>query len=237
MKQPEKSKLIKVDPDRELLALSVLLHCRTVVEKQKSNFVTTGVMTNVDGELFEVEIHEFDQFELGETVKLMIYSPAGIQSFNAVVFAKYGGAIALLQPPDLNKRFKERREHSRIETKGKAQISHMLDQEGNEQQLTEPFLLDVHDVSLSGISFSGSAVPYLTQKMKVKGNVDIGISFNCNLEVMRQERQGNIMVCGAKMKIDDEDMMRALRALILRLQVEKNAQIRLDSLKARTFNN
>ena len=120
MTQAGDNKALKSDLERELLPLNVLLHCRTVVEGK--NFVTTGVMTHMEGELFEVELHEFEQFELGETVKLTIYSPVGIQSMPSIVFAKYEGAIALLQPPDVQKRFKERREHPRVEITENARI-------------------------------------------------------------------------------------------------------------------
>ncbi|WP_182302404.1 hypothetical protein [Cohnella cholangitidis] len=87
MTQAGDNKVMLSELDKDLLPLNVLLHCRTVVEGK--NFVTTGVMTHVEGELFEVELPEFDQFELGETVKLTVYSPAGIQSMPSIVFAKY----------------------------------------------------------------------------------------------------------------------------------------------------
>ena len=58
---------------RESVSLGVFLHCRTVVEKQTQTYVTTGVITGVEGELFEIEVGDFQQFQLGEPVKLTIY--------------------------------------------------------------------------------------------------------------------------------------------------------------------
>jgi hypothetical protein len=229
MTQAGENRNARSDLEKDLLSLNVLLHCRTVVEGK--NTLTTGVMTNVEGELFEVEIHEFEQFELGETVKLTIYSPAGIQSMHSVVFAKYGGAIALLQPPELNKRFKERREHPRVNITGIAQIVHVIKETGEEQALDEQAELVIHDISISGISFSGQDGPYLSSKSRLKAKVEIGIDFNCELEIVRRERHEDVFHWGAKMQVLDPEMLRPLRALILRQQVEKHAETRRVSIQ------
>jgi len=217
--------------DKDLLPLNVLLHCRTVVEGK--NFVSTGVMTHVEGELFEVELHEFEQFDLGETAKLTVYSPAGIQTISSVVFAKYEGAIALLQPPDLHKRFKERREHPRVEIEGTAQIVSLLTGaagKAGEERLPE---MQIHDISISGISFSGQDAPFLATKSRLKATVNIGFSFECEFDIVRRERQDDLIHCGAKMHVLEPEMLRPLRALILRQQVQKNAKNREILMKKR----
>jgi hypothetical protein len=234
MAQTRNNKNTKSVNDTDRLPLNVLLHCRTVVEGK--NFVTTGLMTNVEGELLEVELHEFDQFELGETVKLTIYSPAGIQSMPSVVFAKYEGAIAVLQPPDLNRRFTERREHPRVEITGNAQILHVLNEKGEELVLEETAPLTVHDISISGISFSGQDAPHLFQSSRLKANVEIGFGFSCELEIVRREQQEDVLHYGAIMRVIEPDMLRPLRAFILRQQVAKHAQIRRDLIIKRSFN-
>ncbi|MFC5530864.1 PilZ domain-containing protein [Cohnella yongneupensis] len=230
MSQAENSKPVAAD-DRDLLPLNVLLHCRTVVES--ANVVTTGVMTHVEGELFEVELHDFEQFELGETVKITVYSPAGLQSIQSIVFAKYEGAIALLQPPNLQKRFKERREHPRISINGNAQVFSAVAETGEEIRLEQPLELTVHDISLSGIGFSGPDATQINRNMKLKAIVEIGFGFSCELEIIRRERQEDKVLLGAKMHVIEPDMMRPLRAMILRHQVEKHAELRRESQKKR----
>lgn len=225
----------KLVPDeRELLPLNVLLHCRTVVEK--TNFVTTGVMTHVEGELFEVEIPEFELFELGETVKLTVYSPAGIQTIQSIVFAKYEGAIAVLQPPNLQKRFKERREHPRIEISGNARVYHAIGETGEEIRLDQPLELTVIDISLSGLGFSGPDAHQINRNMRLKAKVEIGFGFDCELEIIRRERQEDKVLLGAKMHVLEPEMMRPLRAIILCHQVEKHAELRRSTQSAKRFN-
>jgi hypothetical protein len=219
--------------EKDMLPLNVLLHCRTVVEGK--NTLTTGVMTNVEGELFEVEIHEFEQFELGETVKLTIYSPAGIQSMHSVVFAKYEGAIALLQPPELNKRFKDRREHPRVNITGIAHIIHVLKDTGEELALDKLNEFEIQDISISGISFSGQDTPHLFTKSRLKAKIEIGIGFSCELEIVRRERHEDVLHWGATMQVLEPEMLRPLRALILRQQVEIHAEMRRESNQKRIF--
>jgi hypothetical protein len=221
--------------EKDLLPLNVLLHCRTVVEGK--NFVTTGVMTHVEGELFEVELHEFEQFELGEAVKLTIYSPAGRQSMASVVFAKYEGAIAVLQPPELRKRFTERRENPRVEIAGTAQIISELNEWGEEIELESPSVLTVHDISISGINLSGQDARHFAPQSRLVARIEIGIEFKCELEIVRRERQeDDEMRCGAIMRVLEPEMLRPLRAMILRQQVEMNAQNRREITQKRSFN-
>lgn len=210
----------------DLLPLNILLHCRTVVESQ--NFVTTGLMTNVEGELFEVELSEFQAFELGEKVKLTVYTPAGIQSFPSMVFAKYEGAIALIQPPHLNNRFEEKREHPRVDVEGSLHIVHLFDSEGQAKPLHQPVEAALRNISVSGVGFMAPDFPELTRSAKLKANVALGFEFSCELEIVRRERQENGVIFGAIMRVLEPDKMRPLRALILRRQVERNVKTRKE---------
>jgi hypothetical protein len=78
--------------------------------------------------------------------------------------------------------------------------------------------------------------PHFAAKSRLKAKVEIGFGFNCELEIVRRERQEDRMHCGAKMHVLEPEMLRPLRALILRQQVEKNAQSRKDLGKRRSFN-
>lgn len=215
--------------NESLLPLNVLLHCRTVVESQ--NFVTTGLMTHVEGELFEVELTEYDSFVLGEKVKLTIYTPAGIQTFSSTVFAKYEGAIALIQPPEVLKRFEEKREHPRVEVKGSLEIVDVLDRSGNARSLDTPLQAVLKNISLSGIGFEVPEMPEIVRTAKLNARVDIGFGFSCELEIVRRDVQEDGLAVGAKMKVLEPEMMRPLRALILRQQVERNLQTRKQNGK------
>lgn len=219
--------------DKELPPLNVLLHCRTVVES--ANTLSTGVMTHVEGELFEVELHDFDKYELGENVKLTVYSPAGLQTIQSIVFAKYEGAIALIQPPNVQKRFKERREHPRVNVSGNVLVHAVQDESGEEIRFEHPLSFSVLDISLSGIGISAPDTTQIYRNMKMIANVELEFGFSCELEVIRRERQEDKLLLGAKMQVIEQDMMRPLRAMILRNQVEKHAESRREGIKKQRF--
>ncbi|REK68593.1 MAG: PilZ domain-containing protein [Cohnella sp.] len=219
--------------ERELLPLKVLLHCRTAVEKE--NFLTTGVMTQVEGELFEIELHEFDLFELGETVKLTVYSPAGIHSFTSIVFAKYEGAIAVIQPPDLHLRFQERREFYRVEASGTARILRVVQADGTVKLLPRPLEASLRDISLGGVGMTMPESPELAKAKRLGAIIDLGFTFACDLEIMRCVREDEGLFFGLKMKVLDHDKLRPLRAYVLRQQVEKHVQSRSMDSGKRSF--
>lgn len=212
--------------DGETLPLSILLHCRTVVESDSR--VATGLMTQVDGEWFEVEINEFDSFQLGEKVKLTVYSPAGIQTFHSSVFAKYEGAIAVIQPPEVKKRYEEKRGQPRVEVEGSVQVLGGTDQAGQPMAFSGPLEVALRNISTSGIGFIGPDLPVLHRHARLKAIVSVegGISFGCELEIVRRDPRADGTEVGAAMTLDEPGLMRALRALILQRQVEHKVQLR-----------
>jgi len=212
------------DTSGETPPLSILLHCRTVVESESR--VATGLMTQVDGEWFEVEISEFGLFQLGEKVKLTVYSPAGIQTFHSSVFAKYEGAIAVIQPPDIKKRYEEKRSQPRVQVEGSMQIISGTDQEGNAIALVEPLAVVLRNISTAGVGFVGPDSPLFQRKARLKAFVTIGISFGCEVEIVRRETLEQSVEIGASMTLSEPDMMRPLRALILQRQVEFKVRAR-----------
>ncbi|RUS47758.1 PilZ domain-containing protein [Cohnella sp. AR92] len=211
-------------PDRDAISLKTLLHCRTVVEKQ--NFVSTGIMTRAEGELFEIELNEFELFELGESVKLTVYSPAGIQSFHSIVFAKYDGAIAIIQPPAVSQRFQEKREFFRVEASGEAQIIRLVRDDGEVRTLSTPLEAKLRDISLGGVGLVMPPHEEMKQVSRIGAVLHLGFPFACDLEVVRRERLLDEIHYGFRMKAVDTEMLRPLRAFILRNQVELNIQAR-----------
>ncbi|MBB6672572.1 PilZ domain-containing protein [Cohnella nanjingensis] len=220
--------------DRDLPPLKVLLHCRTVVERK--NFVTTGIMTQVEGELLEIELHEYQLFELGETVKLTVYSPAGIQSFQSIVLAKYEGAIATIQPPALHQKFQEKREHYRVEASGTGLITHVsADKDEQPRLLPRPLEVQIKDISVGGIGFAGPDLPEFKPGSLLRTVVNVGFSFACDLEIMRRERTEDGVFCGTRLTLLDPDMTRQLRAFLLRQQVQALVRHRNEANAQKKF--
>lgn len=212
------------DSIKDLLPLNTLLNCRTVVESQ--NFVTTGLLTSAEGDLFEIEIREFDTFELGEKVKVTIYSPAGIQTFSSMVFAKYEGVIGVIQPPEVQKRFVEKRAHPRVDVKGSLKIAQIVTPQGAIIKPEDPLEALLRNISVSGVGFEFPYMQELERSAKVDAVADVGFEFKCELVIARRDKQADNWMYGASMTVLEPEMLRPLRALILRLQVEQNIKAR-----------
>src|SRR5690348_8705771 len=93
----------------------VLMHSRTVIEKE--NFISIGVLTYIEGDVIEVEIEKNSSFNLSDAVKIIIYSPGGIYVFHTTIIAKEQGSIIVINPPENQKRFDEKRAHHRLDLK------------------------------------------------------------------------------------------------------------------------
>lgn len=214
------------DTNGETLPLSILLHCRTVVESD--SLVATGLMTQVDGEWFEVEINEFEGFKLGEKVKLTVYSPAGILTFYSSVFAKYEGAIAVIQPPEVKKRYEEKRGQPRVEAEGSVRMLGGTDQAGQALVFSNPLEAVLRNISISGIGFIGPDLPVLHRNARLKAIVTISdrIGFDCELDIVRREPRADGVEVGATITLPEPALMRSLRAFILQRQVELKVQMR-----------
>jgi len=210
--------------------VKTLLHCRTVIAN--SHFVATGIMTQVEGELFEVELHEFSRFELGESVKLTVYSPAGIQTFQSIVFAKYEGAVAIIQPPFILKKFHEKREFFRVEASGRAEILRVLGENDEVKLLPEPLEAQLYDINIAGVGLRIPEHPELAKATRLGAVLDLGFPLACDLEVVRKERvEEDLFLYGMRMKLLDTEMLRPLRAFVLRQQVEKQIRLRGQAVK------
>lgn len=217
----------------ENLQLNVLLHCRTVVESAST--VATGLLTHIDGEWFEVEISEFNAFQLGERVKMTIYSPVGIQIFHSSVFAKYEGAIAIIQPPEVKRRYEEKRSHSRVEVEGTLHIISAFDEAGNKLELAEPMDWKLRNISVAGVGLEAPDLPIVQRFEKLLAKIDLGFTFECELEIVRKDAKKTHVEVGARMNLTKEEMMRPLRAFILQQQVSQKVKSREEDIKRRSI--
>ena len=208
---------------RAPLALGVLLHCRTVVEKIKQNYVSTGIVTGVEGELFEIELNDFDRFQLGDAVKVTIYPPSGIQTFQSVVFAKYHGAIAIIQPPALAMKFGDKREHVRVDTEGTALVTPAQRSADADGATGGPVEVRIKDISVAGLGFFAPNLPIFTEGARLNATIRIEFEFEFSgeLVIVRRDWQKDNWLCGARLMLQDQEVLRHLRAFVLRQQVAK----------------
>jgi|GEM_PF-264339 len=118
--------------EKELIAPKVLVHSRTVVEKQ--DYVTTGISTYVEGELLGIDLNEYKRFELGDSVQLTFYSPVGIHRLQSTIIGKGEGSIAVIFPPKAFQ-FVEKRESPRVQVEAAGKLRMGLEEFSPRDQL------------------------------------------------------------------------------------------------------
>lgn len=214
--------------------LSVLLHSRTAIEK--SNFISTGIITYIEGDLIEVEIPEYKLFELGDPVKLTVYSPGGIFSFESTVVAKDSGAVMIINPPANQKRFAEKRELARVEVSNVAVIRSALEGWSSEEKAAfNDVHVEVKNLSLGGIGFFAPAHFSAGKGKVVEMGLDLGFALDCSIEIVRFEKAEDSLFVGARYKQIVPEKLNSLRAFVLRKQVEAHFRSKNNANNKRVF--
>lgn len=214
--------------------MSILVHSRTVMEKK--DYVSTGILTYAEGDMVVVEIGDYRIFELGDVVKMTVYTPVGIFNFSTTVIAKDKGSLIVINPPENRKKFAEKRQHTRIELERSGLLKGFSPGESNQIQLfSEPMHVVVTNVSLSGIGFTFEGDFKLQKGEQVSIEVDIGVQLSCSAIIMRTDAPFLANYYGAELLDVPTDQIKALRAFILKTQVELHVNRKLGETKKRVF--
>ncbi|MDF2925868.1 MAG: hypothetical protein K0R57_4782 [Paenibacillaceae bacterium] len=218
MSSNPKRKIAGFTEVNEVPLATILVHCRTVVEKK--DFVSTGIMTFAEGDLLEVEINDYAVFNLGENVKLTVYTPIGIYIITSTIIGKDTGSLMMINPPENQRRFLDKREYPRVEVDRSGVLASLAGSlEGDRHVLSEPVPLQLRNISLSGIGFTASPGLLLDTNTHVEIELDLGTIIPCVAEIMRTERESESLYYGARYVRMADDKMNSLRAFILREQI------------------
>jgi c-di-GMP-binding flagellar brake protein YcgR len=199
--------------------IHTLIDSKTVVEKKA--FVSTGVLTYVMGDIIEIEITQFDVFNLGDPVKLTVYSKTGLFVFDTTVIAKADGSLIVLNPPEIQRKFVEKREYPRVSVKGGGLLYAVRDiSNANKMSFDEPIHFPIENISLSGLGFTLTDEIEIHVKSRLEAELDLGFRMPCVVEIVHKDKHPAGVYYGAKYIEVPKDKTTALRAFILTNQVE-----------------
>lgn len=211
----------------------ILLNSRVAVEKR--DFVSTGILTYAEGDILEVEISEYKAFELGDTVKLTVYSPGGIYTFQSTVVAKDQGALMVINPPQNRSRFAEKRENPRVHVKHDGHLLSIREPNAELQLLKEHVALEVRNISISGLGFILPSDIELSKHAMADVRLDLGFEMPCQVEIIRLDPGETVIYYGARYIDMPTDKANALRAFVLKKQVENHFSSKRDDFNKRIF--
>jgi len=188
---------------------------------EKKDFVSTGILTYAEGDIFEVEISEWQVFELGDKLKVTMYSKVGILTFESTVIAKDSGGVMFINPPEIQRKFMEKRQFQRIDVNHVGSIHTLYEYPGHAgTKLEMPIPFNATDISLGGVGFI--LLPgerELPTTMKVGIDLNLGFEMDTVVEIMRRSPIMDGLFYGTKFTTVPADKLVSLRAFILRVQV------------------
>lgn len=219
---------------KEVPPATILIHCRTVVEKK--DFVSTGIMSFVEGDMLEVEISDYSKFDLGESVKLTVYTPAGIYIIPSTIVGRDIGSLMVINPPENQRRFAEKREFPRIDVERSGIVASMAASNfGKKHVFEHPVPLQLRNISLSGVGFSIPQEFMLDNSTHVEMELDIGTIIPCVAEIVRSQRENEGMYYGARYVRVPDDKLNSIRAFILREQIAAHSATKKLEDRKRLF--
>lgn len=197
----------------------IKMQSKTVI--MKKDYVSTGVLSYVEGDIIEVEMTDLKAFSLGDKVKITIYSTGGIHVFESTVVAKDMNSLIILNPPENHNKFAERREHPRIHIHEEGQVWAIIEARSKERkELEEPLPLTVNNVSISGIGFTLVGSFELPNSTELEMEVKLGGGVYVKAEVVRRQKTEYGLYYGAQFTQMSAEKLTSLRAYVLRTQVE-----------------
>jgi c-di-GMP-binding flagellar brake protein YcgR len=179
------------------------------------------VLTYVMGDIIEIEIPQFDIFQLGDKVKLTIYSKTGMFVFDSTVVAKDYGSLIVINPPENRRRFTENREFPRVSVDSAGYLHGLRDTLKNERQsLEEPIQFSLENISMNGLGFTVSYDLKINPQIHLEVELDLGFPMPCVTQIVRKEKHASGIYYGVRYIEVPQEKTNALRAFILKNQVE-----------------
>lgn len=198
---------------------SILMDCETVLEKK--DYVATGILTYVLGDIIEIEIPQYSVFHLGDKVKATVYTNNGIFVFESTVVAKDTGSLIIINPPENKRKFTEKREYARVDTNSKGFLYELNDVTMKRKQaFVKPIDFAINNISLSGIGMTFSYDLSINTKSRLQVELDLGFRIPCVTEVIRKQYVESGYYYGVQFTQLSKEHTNSLRAFILRNQVE-----------------
>ncbi|NRF95175.1 PilZ domain-containing protein [Paenibacillus frigoriresistens] len=201
----------------------VLIDSKAVLGKD--DFVATGVLTYALGDIIEVELPEYDVFQLGDKAKMTVYTKSGLFVMNTTVVAKEFGSVIVINPPENRKKFAEKREFPRVDVEHTGLLFGLKDMnKRNKHQFENPLGISIKNISINGLGFTindNAMIDKIVQKhSQLEVELDLGFTMPCSMEIVRKEKVENGFYYGASYIDIPQEKTNALRGFILTNQIE-----------------
>jgi c-di-GMP-binding flagellar brake protein YcgR len=204
---------------------SVSIGNRLSVERK--DFISTGIVTFVEGDIIEIELSQAKYYNPGDEVKLTVYSANGFLVLASSVIAKDADVIMVLNPPE-NQRLVQRRQHPRIDYHGSGTLESIGWTEDSVQKLEDPLAFQIQNLSLGGVGILMPNADSVCFGMFATARFNLAGGIQCNIEISRKQDSESGAYIGAKFLGLAPEQLNSLRGFILRTQIDSRIRQRKD---------
>ena len=96
----------------------------------------------------EIELPEYEVFQLGDKVKMTLYTKSGYSFLQTTVVARDHGSLIVINPPENRRKFSEKREFPRVNVRSIRSDSEVSKCKQKEQhQLENPIEISIKNIS------------------------------------------------------------------------------------------
>lgn len=208
---------------------SALIGCKATIERTYA--VQTGVISFLEGELFEVELAHYKYFDPGNTVSVVIYSPEGIIRFDTSVLAKGMDCIILLTPPFIQNSLLKKRQFPRLKVQESGLIYSITDPALNSKGLESCEPIEITNLSQGGLGFV--TVLDIPERVRLDVELQIDSSFLCAVEIIHFRMTDEGREYGGRFLDLSPQQSNTLRAFMLRRRIEQ----RFEAKKSKFIEN
>lgn len=204
------------------------------VSVEKDTYISTGVISYIEGDIIEIELPQARLYKPGDPVKLTVYSANGFLNLISSVLAHDSGVIMVFNPPE-NQRLSTRRLYPRIEVRDTGRILALRTAENGPNVTNEPMGFELRNISLGGVGFSmRQKDPGFRMTMIADIEIDFQGFLPCTVEISRFHLlEDGALYVGARLLAIAPERLNILRGYVLRMQIQQRAKQRREEQSAK----
>lgn len=197
----------------------LIIGCNAMLESKESS--SSGKLVFIEGDIIEMNVGNSRSYELGDSVKLVVYSPDGLLNMQTSVVARDKESVYLITPEKILQLYLKRRKQPRVNIELPALIVELYHQH-KKIELEESMEAVLSNIAMGGIGLNTPAK--LMQNQVVTLSWEMEESITCQAKIVHQRSSANGSYYGAEFINYPKAKINLLRAFILRQQIHNRQE-------------
>lgn len=197
----------------------VIVGCNAMLESKEAT--SSGKLVFIEGDIIEMNVGNSRSYELGDSVKLVVYSPDGILNMQTSVVARDKESVYLITPEKILQLYLKRRKQPRVNIELPALIVELYNNQ-KKMELEGPMEALLCNIAMGGTGLNTPAK--LMQNQVITLSWDMEEPLKCQAKIVHQRSTTNGNHYGAEFVNFPKAKINLLRAFILRQQIQNRQE-------------